>query len=194
MKAFIFSAGRSKRMKVDKLLIQFKGETTTQRQIRLLRKLNVTDITVFANFMVARTLPDDVRQIITNTNPDDAFLKLLIVLDYIPDDDDILLLLGDLVYSEKALSEMLKADGNIVVFGIEKPTKWASHRWGGEIFSVKVKSSFINKFKQDLLKLDPKLHYEWWNIPKQLKLPIYHLEECTDVDFDGDIESINKLV
>lgn len=185
-------------MQEQKLLIRINGETTVQRQVRLLLEIGQTDITVVLNKVtgskVLATMPDDVLGLVTETEHKHTLLETLAVLPCVPKCNEILVLLGDLVYSKDALLRMVKATGWLTVFGIEKPTSWACHRWGGEIFALKVASGYVESVKAMFSKLDPSLHHGLWNIPKQMSVPIVHLEECTDIDTEGDVETAKTLL
>ena len=201
LKAVILAAGYSTRMKQNKHTLKLNNETVIQRQIRLLRENGIEDIAVVVR-------PDDeelnrildhekVRKIHTFTDHRDAFKELIATLQYL--NSDTLILLGDLVYTEKALKKMIETkEHGITVFGVTEPTKWCNKEWAkpgwhGEIFAVKL-SGFYVKLAEALFKAMPNKYYNLWNIPLQLNLPIQQVEECLDIDNEIDYETAKRLV
>ena len=201
LKAVILAAGYSTRMKRNKHTLKLCNETVIQRQIRLLRKNGIEDIAVVVR-------PDDeelnrildqekVRKIHTFTDHKDAFKELIATLPYL--NLDTLILLGDLVYTDKALKKMIETkEHGITVFGVTEPTKWCNKEWAkphwhGEIFAVKL-SGFYVRLAETLFKAMPNKYYDLWNIPLQLNLPIQQVEECLDIDNEIDYETAKRLM
>jgi len=201
LKAVILAAGYSTRMKRNKHTLKLCNETVIQRQIRLLRENGIEDIAVVVR-------PDDeelnrildqekVRKIHTFTDHKDAFKELIATLPYL--DSDTLILLGDLVYTDKALKKMIETkEHGITVFGVTEPTKWCNKEWAkphwhGEIFAVKL-SGFYVRLAETLFKAMPNKYYDLWNIPLQLNLPIQQVEECLDIDNEIDYETAKRLM
>jgi choline kinase len=112
---------------------------------------------------------------------------------------ETLILLGDLVYTKRALENMLNtANNGISVFGVTEPTKWCNKDWAkpgwhGEIFALKLRKEYISQAEK-LLKPLPAKYYGLWNIPFQLNMPVITVEECLDIDNEIDYETAKKMV
>lgn len=178
-----------------KSLLKLSGnENVIQRQVRLLKTCGVTDITLIVNKetdeKIKNCLPEDVK--VTQTTyeaHENAFIEMLHTRHLWVADGDTLILLGDLVYTKKALMNMLTINqGEITVFGT--PSSWVSWR---EVFAVKLSNPSEETITK-LCSLDPKKEYDLWNIPKQLNLPMQPLDECTDLDLLRQLEEVKRKI
>jgi len=183
-----------------------------QRQVRLLRELGIKDVTVIVNSINGQdlmpTLPLDVNTMCAHTPHKNAFIELQGMLPYIPENDSCLILLGDVVCSKKALAFMLSCEGDFLVYGLEHGNpeliKKAAIFGRPEVFAIKIKKTHLKQAKVKIASIEPKdvtpeaqneaekAFYDWWNIPKQLNIPITRLEEALNIDFKDDIPIIKE--
>jgi choline kinase len=138
-----------------------------------------------------------VKELFTFTNHKSTFDELKAVIPHL--NHETLILLGDLVYTKRALENMLNtANNGISVFGVTEPTKWCNKDWAkpgwhGEIFALKLRKEYISQAEK-LLKPLPAKYYGLWNIPFQLNMPVITVEECLDIDNEIDYETAKKMV
>jgi hypothetical protein len=198
-KVIILAAGYSSRLSTNKLLVKIKDETVIARQIRMLRELGISNPVIVIrrdDKEIIPALSNNCTLIYTDNNHKDSFVELKATMPLW--DNNVLILLGDLVYSSTALKFMLDhVTGAITVFGLKGNTKWCDKTYlgplhWGEVFAIKVQHTSIDAVKSALLNL-PNKHYDLWNIPYGLNIPITRVDECTDVDFDKDIKPIQRM-
>lgn len=198
-KIIILAAGYSSRLSVNKLLVKIKDEPVLARQIRMVRNLTMsTPIVVVRkdDQELQNLIGNNGRIVFTETDHKDSFNELKATMHLW--DSDTLILLGDLVYSSKALKFMLDATpGPMTVFGLMGNTKWCDksylgHLHWGEVFAVKIQRKYISEAISSIRDL-PNKHYDLWNIPFGLNIPITQVDECTDIDYNKDIKPIQAL-
>jgi len=180
---------------LPKPLLPLNGETIIERQVRLLKELGQDNIQVVAGENkkdIQAKLGNTVQYMETNTNHKNALYELAEVCKVTREKQCLLALLGDTIFSLKALSKMVsEEEGGITVFGsrplhelgLRKEQVWWNR--GDEIFAVKLKEFYI-KLGRTLFSAMPDLYYELKNIPKQLNLKVVPVEECCDIDTTPD--------
>lgn len=198
MLVVVLSAGTGSRLTYDgkpqvpsKHLLMLNGETVLGRQVRLLNEVGVDwKVVAGENKRAFRgTVPDD-HFLETETDHKNALYELADVCRVTTEEYELLVILGDTVFSKTALYEMLTCgDDGITVFGSGIPNLVAWWNRDGEIFAVKLKKGYI-KLGHILFGAMPDLYYELKNIPIQLNLPVIPIKECIDIDYYWDYPQV----
>jgi choline kinase len=179
----------------NKPFLKLGNETLIQRQVRLIKELGINNIKIVAGQnkqKIQEIFKDGIEFMDTGTDHKNCLYELAGICKVTKEEECMLVLLGDLVFSKLALKEMLApVDIDITVYGsgdykwyeLNRAVDWRNR--GGEIFAVKLQHGYI-RLGWNLLKAMPDLHYQLKNIPKQLKLPIHAIKECFDIDQPPD--------
>jgi hypothetical protein len=150
------------------------------------------------------SLPPNIQGLKMEGEHKNAFIELQNILPHIKEDDDCLIILGDVVCSKNTLSYMVKKEGDFNIYGLEHGNRALMIHatiWGRpEVFAIKIVRTHLKEIKELLSKLDPlyknpqtgKGFYDWWNIPRRLHIPITPVGECLDIDYEGDVVIIKK--
>lgn len=207
LKVFILAAGYGTRGRTDfaenKLAFKINGEPLLSRTLRLLKQNGVSDINVVVRgdrdkqtMENIAMLPEDVKAIQTQGDHKNSFKELLATMPYWS--GDTLILLGDLVFSDRACKYMLGMWlGNLTVFGWGKKegiTPKRHHQFcdHGEVFAIKIRGGSLAVYRDWFSKL-PLKFYDLWNIVYGLKVSMVQVAECKDLDSAHDIEVVPKL-
>jgi hypothetical protein len=207
LKVFVLAAGYGTRGRSDfainKLAFKINGEPLLSRIMRLLKQNNVSDINVVVrNDKDAQTLenvsllPKDVKVIWATGDHKNAFIELKATMSFWS--GDTLVLLGDLVFSDRAIKYMLgmwKGDLTVFGWGQKEGITPRAHRQfcdHGEVFAVKVRGSSLDRMKDQINKVSLK-HYDLWNIVYGLKIGMVQVTECKDLDSARDLEIVPRL-
>ena len=232
MKAIILASGIGKRLrpltdKKPKSLIKINNKTILEYQLDILKKCNITNVIITTG-----PFADEIQRFVKEKYKDFTFLfvpnpqydttnyiySLWLTKDYI--DDDILLLHGDLIFTEKLLKKMIKTNGNVVPVNnkIEVPEK----DFKAVIDNNKVKKIGVNFFgkntffslplykftKRDFLawmnemekeikdkKLNIYAENAFNNISDEIELkPLYFNDKlCMEIDTKEDLKIIKEM-
>jgi choline kinase len=198
MEVVILAAGQSKRMGQDgskhypkKQFLDMGGEALISREVRILKKQGAPKVSIVggSNYLQLRQiLGPNVTYLNTPFNHSNPLYELAHVCNMTGERSELLVLLGDLVFSEAAALQFLTARGPpLIVFGSSSKEKYPGSWWsrGDEIFGVKLFGSKIKEAYSIFIDMKD-LYYEWKNINIQLKLPIWPIPQCVDVDHGTD--------
>jgi choline kinase len=184
----------------DKMVFQIKGEPIICRQIRLLGSFGFTSPLIVVrkdNDKLLSVLPQNVVKVHTDTDHKNTLNELRATERYW--NDTTLILLGDLTYSKRALRQMIEGETPpITVFGFgtkigpiqRSQADWCDH---AEVYAIKISRDHIREAIEKINAL-PFVHYNLWNIPLGLNIPIVQIRECKDIDFETDFDIVTKLV
>jgi CTP:molybdopterin cytidylyltransferase MocA len=212
----IFSAGKGSRIGEDKRkhvgskhTIKLDGETVIERQIRLITEECDYKIYIVAGEnepIIKDILSSKYNQLIdngriqflkTDTDHTNALIELADVCEKVKGkENDIIVLLGDTVFSRNALKEILnyKTCNNIVCYvggkGNAKGTWW-NH--DGEVFGIRLIGYIIGSGKNLFISMT-KPYYELKNISERNLGDKVYIKECCDIDHEEDILHARKMV
>jgi choline kinase len=212
----LLSAGKGKRLGEDKRYhigskhtIKLNDETVIERQIRL-----ITETCDYKIYIVAGENENIIKDILikkysklfdsgkisflkTETNHLNAITELADVCDKLKFiEDDIIVLLGDTVFSKNAIEQIVNIQSNSKITSYvggkahEKGTWWDHD---GEVFGVRVKSTMIITGKMFFSSIT-KPFYELKNISKRNIGDKVYVKECCDIDHIEDIERARQHI
>lgn len=121
MKAIILAAGQGKRLRpltdnLPKCMINFCGKTLLERQIDIMRKLDINEIIVVTGYKQEKINFTGIKKIInTDFNSTNMVESLFAAKEFL--DDDVIVSYGDIIYTKQILEKILlsKEDFSVVV-------------------------------------------------------------------------------
>jgi hypothetical protein len=198
MEIVIMAAGHSTRIGQDhrrhipkKPFLDLGGESVIQRAVRVLRAAGAGSIKIAAGpnyFEARRHLGDSVGYLLTWGTHRDALRELGQVCRATSERSQLLVILGDLVYSVKAARQFLAPyEGDVVVFGSGPKEEYPNAWWnrGDEVFAVILKGDRIKQGASLYLKMK-EFNYEWKCLAPHHGVPIIRVPECVDIDHYED--------
>jgi len=187
MKTIILNSGQGTRMgdlteDKPKCMLRLNGETILSRQLKKLRERSLKDIIITTGYLqkdlvrytkkISRDL--DVSFVHNELYAETNYIYSLYLTDDLVEDEDVILMHGDLCFDNEILDILLEDRNNsrVLIYGTVQPSK--------KVFKAKVKDGFIKRFSTDIEEKEGSRF-----------VPFYYLK---NKDLDKWMSSIEKFV